>query len=522
MVENSRKDPRAKVLSMTVRYKSATLDEFIEHHSHDVSRGGMYIKTPQPFPPGTLLKFEVKIGSDQRVIQGVGRVVWRRQSDEATESHPAGMGVKFIKLDEESKSTISQLVNARSSETSAFDEVAANSERPPASISEAPAQPAHSGSGNFFPPSSDDVPPPAREDRTVMKQAAELLQEALREVSSTSDSEPPTAKPDAVASPKPTRAATTTPAPGQGGRAARSALTAAKGPSNVVSTVPPAEAAAQASVAGRSGDASQAPRANTRAASRAPQRATGQPRTQSYSVGASRNPRDPLAIESAQSAAAGSVPVEQATVPRKSGGGGIRAVIMLLLVAGVAGAVFVFTRKQPPQPALPQPTPAVTTTAAELLPSASAAETAAVAPSASEVPSATASAEPSSTSAAAATGSEGAPAGSADVLKQAQPGQLTQEAEPKPKPVIRPRAPARKKQSTSTDTATTDQPVTAPETAPPKPAETETPKAPTETPTGTEGTSKPSSKTETTSGASKPSPKADTPTPTPPAQTDQL
>src|ERR1700690_1908649 len=112
MAENTRKDPRAKVLSMTVRYKSATLDEFIEHHSHDVSRGGMYIKTPQPFPPGTLLKFEVKIAADQKVMQGVGRVVWRREADEATTEHPAGMGVKFIKLDNESKDIIDQLVTA--------------------------------------------------------------------------------------------------------------------------------------------------------------------------------------------------------------------------------------------------------------------------------------------------------------------------------------------------------------------------------------------------------------------------
>ena len=73
MSQDTRKDPRAKVLTMTVRYKSATLDEFIEHHSYDVSRGGMFIKTPSPFPPGTLLKFEVKIAEDQKVIQGVGR-----------------------------------------------------------------------------------------------------------------------------------------------------------------------------------------------------------------------------------------------------------------------------------------------------------------------------------------------------------------------------------------------------------------------------------------------------------------
>ena len=46
---------------MTVRYKSATVDEFIENHSHHISRGGIFIKTRAPFPAGTLLKFEVRI-----------------------------------------------------------------------------------------------------------------------------------------------------------------------------------------------------------------------------------------------------------------------------------------------------------------------------------------------------------------------------------------------------------------------------------------------------------------------------
>ena len=92
MSQDTRKDPRAKVLTMTVRYKSATLDEFIEHHSYDVSRGGMFIKTPSPFPPGTLLKFEVKIAADQKVIQGVGRVVWKRDSETQPDVRPAGSG----------------------------------------------------------------------------------------------------------------------------------------------------------------------------------------------------------------------------------------------------------------------------------------------------------------------------------------------------------------------------------------------------------------------------------------------
>ena len=121
MSQDTRKDPRAKVLTMTVRYKSATLDEFIEHHSYDVSRGGMFIKTPSPFPPGTLLKFEVKIAEDQKVIQGVGRVVWKRESETGDKERPSGMGVKFIKIDDASRKTIDSLVDSRDGAGAAYE-----------------------------------------------------------------------------------------------------------------------------------------------------------------------------------------------------------------------------------------------------------------------------------------------------------------------------------------------------------------------------------------------------------------
>src|SRR5215467_10072945 len=83
MTQDTRKDKRAKIVSLNVRYKSATVDEFIENHSHDVSKGGIFIKTPTPFPPGTLLKFEIRIASDRAVIAGVGRVVWKREPTQA-------------------------------------------------------------------------------------------------------------------------------------------------------------------------------------------------------------------------------------------------------------------------------------------------------------------------------------------------------------------------------------------------------------------------------------------------------
>ena len=83
MTQDTRKDPRAKIVSLNVRYKSATVDEFIENHAHDVSKGGVFIKTQTPFAPGTLLKFEIRLASDQSVIAGVGRVVWKREPPQA-------------------------------------------------------------------------------------------------------------------------------------------------------------------------------------------------------------------------------------------------------------------------------------------------------------------------------------------------------------------------------------------------------------------------------------------------------
>lgn len=169
MGQNTRKDPRAKVLSMTVRYRSATLGEFIEHHSYDVSRGGMFIKTSSPFPAGTLLKFEVKIADEQRVMQGVGRVVWKRDEPGESSDEPAGMGIKFIKIDEASRTMIERLLESRRDWGPGAYERSPESTRQP-----------------LFPElPREDVAP---EDRTVMKPASELLAEALRK---TGEAPPP-------------------------------------------------------------------------------------------------------------------------------------------------------------------------------------------------------------------------------------------------------------------------------------------------------------------------------------------
>ncbi|WP_437475593.1 TIGR02266 family protein [Sorangium sp. So ce1014] len=254
MAQDTRKDPRARVLQMTVRYKSATVDEFIEHHSHDVSRGGIFIKTPSPFPAGTLLKFEIRLLDEQAVIAGVGRVVWKREPAQGSDAHPSGMGVKFIKIDEKSKAVITRLVDAQQGAGSAFEagitDLGDEAPEPAAATATAtaPAPQAETAAakaaqvkrastmlglgsigatskgdagkgdamkkadpveaGGFFPQTNPEKEMPPPDERTMMKQAAELLKQALAEAGGSLDEigaskEPLIATPPKKAEPAP-------------------------------------------------------------------------------------------------------------------------------------------------------------------------------------------------------------------------------------------------------------------------------------------------------------------------------
>ncbi|MCK9522666.1 MAG: TIGR02266 family protein [Proteobacteria bacterium] len=114
MASTERRDERIPV-NLKIRFKSATVSEFVEKHANDLSQGGIFIRTPKPMPPGTLIKFDFRLEDDSSVIQGVGRVVWIRKEGEEP-PRPAGMGIKFIKLDEQSRQNLSKVLQQRVSQ----------------------------------------------------------------------------------------------------------------------------------------------------------------------------------------------------------------------------------------------------------------------------------------------------------------------------------------------------------------------------------------------------------------------
>ncbi len=112
----------SRVVRLKLRYKSATVDEFIEKYALDVSPRGIHVNIAKPLPVGTLVKLEIRLASEQMVIKGAGRVVWTRDRAQGTSTQPAGLWIKFLQIDEPSKAFIETLASARADAGLAYEE----------------------------------------------------------------------------------------------------------------------------------------------------------------------------------------------------------------------------------------------------------------------------------------------------------------------------------------------------------------------------------------------------------------
>ena len=328
----------------------------------------------------------MKIAEDQKLMQGVGRVVWKREPREAGDERPAGMGVKFIKIDESSKRLIDQLVSTRGDGKSAYDVGSDDasitktaSQQPPApapapvaaAVAAIPAGASGTatplrkatmiglgamGTGasaqpprptppppdvkpeDFFPKTESEKEMPPPEDRTMMKQAAELLQDALREAGGSMEEVGVDAKPEPKLESKP-EDISATPTP--------------------VMESPVAKRGWHEEVQAREESKHEEPKhveaPAKKKAEPAPERkapASGRERREQARPADSGRSRE--SVRPAVSALA-------AEAQQESGGGG-KAIALLLGVAAAAALVFFLTRQKPSEPEVPlEPTPQVNT-----------------------------------------------------------------------------------------------------------------------------------------------------------------
>ncbi len=92
-------------ITLRIKFKSASLEEFISRYGADVSPGGLFIRTKQPVEVGTTLQFDFMLADGSPLLSGLGTVAWVRESDPARANNVPGMGLRFDKLSPESQHT---------------------------------------------------------------------------------------------------------------------------------------------------------------------------------------------------------------------------------------------------------------------------------------------------------------------------------------------------------------------------------------------------------------------------------
>lgn len=91
---------------LRIRLKHASVDAFIERFSVNISRGGIFIASRTPQPVGTVLRFEFQLSQGTPVVRGEGEVLWVKAFDPEAPTKPHGMGVRFTRIDTESRAVI--------------------------------------------------------------------------------------------------------------------------------------------------------------------------------------------------------------------------------------------------------------------------------------------------------------------------------------------------------------------------------------------------------------------------------
>jgi uncharacterized protein (TIGR02266 family) len=109
-------DKRATVrvpVALRIRLRYRAVDQFISKFAINISRGGMFLSSRNPKPPGTELWFEIRLADDSPVIEGSAQVRWIREYNRNRPDEPHGMGIQFVELSEESWPVLDRIIEHR-------------------------------------------------------------------------------------------------------------------------------------------------------------------------------------------------------------------------------------------------------------------------------------------------------------------------------------------------------------------------------------------------------------------------
>jgi uncharacterized protein (TIGR02266 family) len=112
-------------LEREISFRVPRFENFVTEYSANISATGIFVRTHEPLEPGTDLTLEFKVADDWKLIRGRGRVIWVRNEDEGPDA-PAGMGIRFLEIDPQSRRLIHWMVDKHAregGETFEFEEL---------------------------------------------------------------------------------------------------------------------------------------------------------------------------------------------------------------------------------------------------------------------------------------------------------------------------------------------------------------------------------------------------------------
>ena len=88
-----RRDTGRAGLQLPIEYDR--LNAFLSDYTHNISRGGTFIRTERPLEVGTALSFRIRAPElGELLLRGVVR--WAVNAEDAGDDRPAGMGIAFL------------------------------------------------------------------------------------------------------------------------------------------------------------------------------------------------------------------------------------------------------------------------------------------------------------------------------------------------------------------------------------------------------------------------------------------
>jgi uncharacterized protein (TIGR02266 family) len=102
-----RAEPRTTA-KIRITFNSAS--DFFRAYIGNLGTGGLFIRTAQSVPTGTMLNLEFNLPNNDHFIQVKGKVVWTRSKEESDEKKPPGLGIQFVEMSPEDTKLLNNFI----------------------------------------------------------------------------------------------------------------------------------------------------------------------------------------------------------------------------------------------------------------------------------------------------------------------------------------------------------------------------------------------------------------------------